>query len=140
MKLTKKEIARRQINTALELFFEKKDILSILTLAGAGEEIIGKLLERSGKPNSIADMTDYAKESLGVNVGKKIISKIFNNPRNKLKHANNPDEDEAEIKFDDMLLMLSRAVVNYDRLDNDRSPLMVRFFKDFTVLSSDPWC
>ena len=46
----KQEIALRQIDTALELFSRQGDLFSVITLAGAAEEILGQLLEqRSGK-------------------------------------------------------------------------------------------
>jgi len=48
-KFAKEEIALRQIETALELLSRQGDPFSIITLAGAAEEILGGLLqERSG--------------------------------------------------------------------------------------------
>jgi hypothetical protein len=44
-KYSKKEIAVNQIETALRLFFEKGDLFSVITLAGAAEEILGQLLQ-----------------------------------------------------------------------------------------------
>lgn len=41
MKLHKKEIAKRQIETALDLFFLQGDIFSIITLAGAVRKYLG---------------------------------------------------------------------------------------------------
>ena len=50
-KFAKQEVALRQIETALELFSRQGDLFSVITLAGAAEEILGLLLEqRSGKP------------------------------------------------------------------------------------------
>lgn len=40
----KQEIAARQLETALLLYFAKKDLFSVITLAGAAEEIFGQLL------------------------------------------------------------------------------------------------
>ena len=44
----KKEIALHQIETALRLFFEQGDLFSVITLAGAAEEILGHLLQDRG--------------------------------------------------------------------------------------------
>jgi len=45
----KQDIALGQLETALELFFAQGDLFSVITLAGAAEEILGRLLqERSG--------------------------------------------------------------------------------------------
>ena len=141
MKFTKKEIAKRQIDTALKLFFEKKDILSIITLAGAGEEIIGQLLRRAGKANSIDDIIDIGKKIMKENWNEKffVSSRRINGIRNNLKHVSNTDNDELEINFDDVLLMLARAVHNYNALDHDTSPLMVRFAKNLSTPYQDPW-
>ena len=49
-KFSKEEIARCQIETALELFTRQGDLFSVITLAGAAEEILGQLLRgRRGK-------------------------------------------------------------------------------------------
>jgi hypothetical protein len=45
-KFTKQEIALRQIETALALYFSRGDLFSVITLAGAAEEILGQLLEQ----------------------------------------------------------------------------------------------
>lgn len=44
-KHNKQEIAARQLETALLLYFAKKDLFSVITLAGAAEEILGQLLQ-----------------------------------------------------------------------------------------------
>jgi hypothetical protein len=48
-RFAKQEIALHQIETALGLFSSQGDLFSVITLAGAAEEILGGLLqERSG--------------------------------------------------------------------------------------------
>jgi len=93
MKLHKKEIAKRQIDTSIELFLTGKDYISVVTLAGAGEEILGKLLIRHSKKN----MVDYLKElDKSISGGRefKIVNREINGFRNSLKHANDEIEDE----------------------------------------------
>jgi len=51
----KKCIALAQLESALRLYGSRdshEDLLSVITLAGAGEEILGKLIERRGKDNA----------------------------------------------------------------------------------------
>ena len=43
------EIATRQIDTACRIFISGEDFVSALTLAGAGEEVLGKVLAGRGK-------------------------------------------------------------------------------------------
>lgn len=51
-KFHKQEIAAKQLETALRLFFAGGDLFSVITLAGAAEEILGQLLkQREGKPS-----------------------------------------------------------------------------------------
>lgn len=38
-------IAKAQLDTAIRLYFEAEDLFSVITLAGAAEEILGKHLE-----------------------------------------------------------------------------------------------
>lgn len=54
MKMTKLEAAKHQLAVAIQLFLDE-DYLSSLTLAGAAEEILGKLSMRAGKPVAIDD-------------------------------------------------------------------------------------
>lgn len=49
----KQEIASQQLETALLLYFAKRGLFSVITLAGAAEEILGQLLQqRSGEKES----------------------------------------------------------------------------------------
>jgi hypothetical protein len=56
MNLSKSEIAKRQIETACGIFLSGGDFLAVVTLAGAAEEILGNLLKRAGKANSMDDI------------------------------------------------------------------------------------
>jgi len=49
-RFAKEEIALRQIETALELFSRQGDPFSVITLAGAAEEILGGLLQERSAP------------------------------------------------------------------------------------------
>jgi hypothetical protein len=49
-RFAKKDIVLQQIETALRLYAEQGDFFSVITLAGAAEEILGQLLEqKAGK-------------------------------------------------------------------------------------------
>jgi hypothetical protein len=130
MKLHKKEIAKRQIDTAIELFLEGKDYLSVVTLAGAGEEILGKLLVRHSKKN----MIDYLKEldrQLSGGREFKIVNQEINGFRNSLKHANDEADDEISIAegHEHAIAILSRAITNYALFEGRLSSTMDQFLK-----------
>lgn len=129
LKLHKKEIARRQIDTAIDLFLEGKDYLSVVTLAGAGEEIIGNLLKRAKRKNMGGHLLDLDKRISG---GRdfKVMNQEINGFRNALKHANEPTEDLMEVAQDQehAIAMLSRSLTNYSALEGSLSPKMEQFY------------
>ncbi|MDO8989749.1 MAG: hypothetical protein Q7U91_08950 [Sideroxyarcus sp.] len=137
MKLHKKEIARRQIEIAAELFFDERDFLAVVTLAGAAEEILGSLLRREGEPAMIDHLVNLDKRQFG---GRPfaVLNKEVNGIRNALKHANDPNEDTIEIEAGEAIAMLSRAVANYASLNSGEvTPIMIRVYEHLKVLHPD---
>jgi hypothetical protein len=137
MKLHKKEIAKRQIETALELFFSNGDLLSVITLAGAGEEIMGKLLSRVGKKSMMDHLVALDKKLTVSGRDLTIVNEEVNGIRNSLKHANNPSEDEIEFDSDHAIAMLARAVANYTSLGCVPTDKMLQFYKHLKSLYPD---
>jgi hypothetical protein len=137
MKLHKKEIARRQIETALDLFFARGDILSIVTLAGAGEEILGNLLQRTGQRCMMDHLNDYDRCLTVTGRNPKIVNEEVNGIKNSLKHANDPSEDELEVDSEHAVAMLTRAVANYVSLEDKLTPAMLRFYEHLRALHPD---
>ncbi len=129
MKIHKIEIAKRQIETAINLFLAEQDFLSVVTLAGAGEEILGKLLTRHSKKN----MVDYLKlldERISGGRNFKIVNKEINGFRNSLKHANEESENEIDIvdSQEHAIAMVTRAITNYSILEGNISNQMMVFY------------
>lgn len=124
MKLHKIEIAQRQIDTAIDLFLDDKDFVSALTLAGAGEEITGKLLDRKGEKNMIQKLHAWYQETTGEQIEYGEFSRKANLARNTLKHANSPEEDAVEIQRWEAVQMIMRAMTNYKELVGNPSDKM----------------
>jgi len=134
VRLHKKEIARRQIEVAAELFFSERDFLAVVTLAGAAEEILGSLLRREGEPSMIDHLVDLDKRQFG---GRPfaVLNEEVNGIRNALKHANDPSEDSIEVEAGAAIAMLSRAVANYASLNSgELTPIMTRIYEHLKVL------
>lgn len=126
MRLHKIEIARRQVEVALELHFNGGDPLAVITLAGAAEEILGALLGRDSKPHILERVrARIERESGEVQVFSEFSKKV-NGVRNALKHARDSGEDEIDIPPQEALTMLGRAVSNYVMLGKPRSQSMNR--------------
>lgn len=134
MRLHKKEIAKRQIEVALDLFFSDGDPLAVITLAGAAEEILGSLLRRLKKQAMIDHLLDLDKRLTGAGRTFKVVNEEVNGIRNSLKHADNPLEDELDVDPGHAVAMLARAVANYSSLESDVTPLMVRFYEHLKTL------
>jgi hypothetical protein len=137
MLLHKAEIARRQIETACELFFSGADFLAVVTLAGAAEEILGTLIRRRDEKAMIDHLCDLNSKLTGAREFPEFSQKI-NWIRNSLKHAKRPNEDELEVKEGEAISMLSRAVANYVLFTRgEATPSMVRVYEHLREMHSD---
>jgi len=124
MKLHKTEIAKLQIDTAIDLFLKNTDFVSALTLAGAGEEITGKLLERKGEKSLLQKLHDWYVKTKEEKVGYGEFARNANEIRNALKHASNEKEDELEIQRWQTIQMIMRAMTNWQQLVGEPSEKM----------------
>lgn len=122
-RLARSDIAKIQLEKAIDLFIFEQFIPSI-TLAGAAEEIFGKLLlcqkmmpvleESFGAIQGIRD-------AVGLNLmdgkSKKEIIKDWNYARNNLKHYDLTDEEFVVLNTcDEAYWMIKRALNNAGRL------------------------
>jgi hypothetical protein len=110
--ITKLQAAERQIRTACDLYFLHGDLLSVMTLAGAAEEICGNILRRKRKQNILRIMHNEAK-ARGIDLTAEELYSRASKLRNALKHATSPREHSFNFDDEAAVLMLVRAVINY---------------------------
>lgn len=131
----RKHMALVQLETALTLYFEGKDYYSVISLAGAADEIFGQLLKAKGIDNSLEGMKKSAvaihKQLTGESIDGSAIAQRANLARNSLKHweAGQPlivNFDAREEAQD----MLNRAVDNYWALEYQLTPAMEQFQRE----------
>lgn len=128
-------IALEQIESALRLYSDGKAYFSAITLAGAAEEILGKLAKHQGKENSIESLKKAAsmihKHLYGEEIDPAAIANRANYARNKLKHVNpgveplitlNAEEEARDI--------INRAIDNYWLVKKQLSPAMEHFERE----------
>ena len=131
MQYSKLQIAETQLEQALRLF-EEGDFLSAITLAGAAEEILGRLLEADGRPSAYSDMkrttADIHKRMFDSEANEKKLSEILNGIRNGLKHLGSGEKMEFEAE-EYAVDILDRAVSNYFFLTGKESARMENFNK-----------
>lgn len=122
------EIATIQIDRAIQLYFEK-DYICAITLAGAGEEILGKLLSAEGKEDSLSDVLKELKIK-NPTLEIKQMRDMINLPRNALKHLKiEAFESELPIKTS-AEIFIRRAILNYVRLRNFKTKYMNDFINN----------
>jgi hypothetical protein len=121
----KKDIALGQLETALELFFSRGDLFSVITLAGAAEEVLGQLLqERSGAGGSGGALTS--------------IFQILR-PRNRRKqHEDELSGQEIgdQVHLDphhEAVFLVGRAIEDYIALAGAPSANMVKFMSEVSL-------
>ena len=131
------DLASEQLDSALKLFMAKSPrFASALTLAGAAEEILGKILERQGKMSAIRHWY-FGKADNHTTGGEPIPTwqqHAFeeNFARNVLKHIQ--DSEIVTIPFgleEAAAMMLYRAITNFEWLGLKKSWRMVKFERWF---------
>ncbi len=126
----KTDIAVKQLETAIDLFLNRNDYICAITLAGAAEEILGKLVERLGKKPAHKSLIELLKTKYNLTISnKELISKYLNFARNTLKHASVTDEDKVELdEQTEAISMILRAIDNLIRLNKSISYNTPDFF------------
>jgi hypothetical protein len=130
------DLASEQLDSALKLFMaEVPRFASALTLAGAAEEILGKVLERQGKMSA---MRHWYFGKVANHTGHKPIPtwqqhvSEENFARNILKHIQDSEVVAIPFGLDDAAaMMLYRAITNFEWLGLKKSWRMVKFERWF---------
>ncbi len=127
------DMALEQLETALRLYFEaEKSYYSVITLAGAAEEILGKLLKENGQETALDTIKKAVRavsERLrGEATTEKWVATRANNAKNRVKHGS-PNQSKS-VEFDaaeEAKDMLQRAIDNYYTLTSKETEKMLRF-------------
>lgn len=121
--LSRSEVARLQLVEAITLFVAKK-FLPALTLAGAAEEILGKLLVRQSALPAVRESAQaivQLREKTGLSVmagqSEKELIDQWNIMRNMLKHLVSPEDESITLNLcDGAYWMIRRALENAEKL------------------------
>ena len=104
MKLTKAEVATRQLDTAIKLFFDAGDAVSIHTLAGASATVFEDLLEKTGEKSWLEHIVEEHP-----NLTKPQVINILRTAQNFFKHADRDPEKSLEFldTYNDALIWIA---------------------------------
>lgn len=118
-KLTKIEIAKQQLLHAIELFCSGEKLISAITLAGAAEEILGKLVAATGQTNSlereVKDQCELFESIFSRAQDQKAVYGIQNKARNELKHVCDGNDVDLDLE-QEAVDLIQRAIDNFQLL------------------------
>jgi hypothetical protein len=131
----KRDIAVKQLEIAISLYQERHDPFSVITLAGAAEEILGQYVKASGRTNSLEVLNNAALAIQRIEGNEKPVNVIdrTNYARNNLKHLDGPEDCISIDAWQEAKDMLIRATDNCWLLDECSSPLIVNFLKQVRI-------
>ena len=119
MIISKVDIARAQLDTAIQFYLDKSNLISAITLAGAAEEILGNLVKQQDKSNALEDEIDVIcyihKEIHGNDPNRKEYVDVRNGIRNEFKHLCSGKPLDVNLDFEAGKL-IDRAINNYQKL------------------------
>lgn len=128
--LTKLEVAISQLRLSIGLFMEGREHISVITLAGAAEEILGKLADSAGSMPALNRRADEARQlhvALWRNdPGEKVFKNLKNKTRNELKHLSFGAPLAIGLEKE-CIRMLDRAVENYRHLHKRAATFIVQY-------------
>ncbi len=131
-------IALEQLETALRLFKETEEYISVITLAGAADEILGKACREQGIKSALEEMQHSFYLLRAIRFGDsatqekkksdKWLADRANHVRNKAKHINPIVEPSLVIDAkQEAKDLISRALDNWWALGNPYSASMLEF-------------
>jgi hypothetical protein len=137
---TRFELAENQLNAAIGLFVSGGDRFSVITLAGAADVILSRLVIKLGKKNFTELTLQSELENLAKTVTRESFGKAMNDTLyiNQLKHMDDDDDGFIEMEPEECALAsILKALVNYIILVGDQSN-MVMAFRAWMRINLDP--
>lgn len=126
---TKQKVAEHQLDRAIRLLLDERDVISSLTLAGAAEDILGKIVEHQGGKSSLGSFIDecllMGKLAHGEDWKPGTFVEMRNYTRNALKHHG--DGEEVSVTEESACDMLDRAIENLARAGASPSEQVNRY-------------
>lgn len=115
-KVSKEEVARSQLEVALRLYMQGEEYPAVITLAGAAEEVLGKIAQSKGIEASLKrtlrNLCDTYEEVWGEKANEGDFAKLRNLARNELKHLCSGEDLFMDFEKE-AAAMLARALDNY---------------------------
>lgn len=131
--LKKIEIAEEQLFHAIELYLDGERLISSITLSGAAEEILGKLVNLNEQENAleikVTDLCEMHETIFGEVANPKDYIRLRNKARNGLKHIGKESSISIDIE-QEAVSLIRRGIKNYKLLNSKRIELFYKFEKE----------
>ena len=115
-RIPKLELARSQLEVALRFYMLEEEYPAVITLAGAAEEVLGKIAEKKGfEPalkRNLRELLAAYKHVWGEEAQESDFAQLHNKARNELKHLCSGNEMNLDYEKEAAEL-LSRALENF---------------------------
>ncbi len=121
LKVSKTDAAKRQIETAIRLWFFSGDPVSIHTLAAAAHQILHALGKKRGVSAILRDLPGVRPER------KKELRELLGRYENFFKHADKDPEALLDFNPDATELFMLDAVFTYESLTQEVAPILSTF-------------
>lgn len=114
IKMRKLDVAINHLQMAIELFLKNQDLLCVLTLAGAADEILGQYALRANEKTMIDLLCSSLKKDHSIEMADNSFKwEYLNKARNTIKHFDKNDSEIIELEPEnEALTMLIRAIGN----------------------------
>ena len=145
IKIKKLDVAVNHLQMAIDFFLSNQDLLCVLTLAGAAEEIIGQYAIRANEKSMIDLLCSSLKDKYSIEMADNSFKwEYLNKARNTVKHFNKNDSEFIELKPEsEAITMLISAIGNlysHDQTATYNTPALMEWIyknrKDLPPLSS----
>jgi len=128
--LTKLQVAISQLRLSIALFMEEREHISVITLAAAAEDILGKLAASTSATPALNRRAERARQLhvalWGNDPGAKVFKNLKNKTRNELKHLSSGAPLTIGLERE-CIRMLDRAVENYRLLHKRAATFVVQY-------------
>jgi hypothetical protein len=136
--ITKLDAARRQLETAIKLYFDEGDPASIHTLCCAAYNVIQVLNKKENSPPTLNDMMlKDLSDLMPTRAGRKEAYDYLNETENFLKHGNSDPQATHTFDSDYTEVLLFDAVISYGRLAGECSSELGMYLGWFISLHPD---
>lgn len=123
----------QHLNLALLEYIEGSNLYSVLHLAGAAEEMLGRLVELKEKRSGLMFTMDLAlswQRIRGANVMPKAVRNRILEAKNGVKHINGLDDLELRVDIAyEVKETICRALHNFNQLNISHTPEILAYYK-----------